>query len=93
MQDTLARDDRVFCIQTMNDLIDSWRCLLPLRGSNQTCGNETFKILKFRNAIVVQNLYKFSTRFQKNIFIITPPPDNTLIYKSSVIWNNVKSIF
>ena len=29
----------------------------------------------------------------KIFFIITPPPGNTFIYKSSVIWNSVKSIF
>ena len=29
----------------------------------------------------------------KESFIITPPPDNTFIYKSSVRWNSVKSIF
>ena len=57
------------------------------------CANETFKILKFRSPIVVHNLYKFSTRGQRNLFIITPPPYNTFIYKSSVIWNSVKSIF
>ena len=49
--------------------------------------------LKFRSPIVVHNLYKFSTRGRRNLFIITPPPDNTFIYKSSVIWNSVKSIF
>ena len=57
------------------------------------CANETFEILKFRSPIVIHNLYKFSTRGQRNLFIITPPPDNTFIYKSSVIWNSVKSIF
>ena len=42
----------------------------------------------------MHNLYKFSTRSQKNIFfIITPPPGNTFIYKFSVIWNSVKCIF
>ena len=57
------------------------------------CANETFKILKFRSPIVFHNLYKFSTHGQNNLFIITPPPDNTFIYKSSVIRNSVKSIF
>ena len=37
------------------------------------CANETFKILKFRSPIVVHNLYKFSTRGQRNLFIITSP--------------------
>ena len=55
--------------------------------------NETFKILKIRIPIAVHNLYKFSTRGQKNIFIITPSPGNTFIYKSSVVWNSVKIIF
>ena len=45
------------------------------------------------NTQQVHNLYKFSTRGQMNLFITTPPPDNTFIYKSSVIWNSVKSIF
>ena len=40
----------------------------------------------------MHNLYKFSTRGKRNLFIITPPPGNTFIYKSSVIWNSVKSI-
>ena len=31
------------------------------------CANETFKILKFRSPIVVHNLYKFSTRGQRNL--------------------------
>ena len=57
------------------------------------CANETFKIQKFRSPIVVHNLYKFSARDQRNLFIITPPHDKTFIYKSSVIWNSVKSIF
>ena len=38
----------------------------------------------------MHNLYKFSTRGQKNLFIITPTPGNTFLYKSSVIWNSVK---
>ena len=41
----------------------------------------------------MHNLYKFSARGQKNLFIITPPPGNIFIYKSSVIWNSVKSVF
>ena len=56
------------------------------------CANETFKILKFRSPIAVHNLYKFSTRGQKNLFNTTPPPGHIFIYKSSVIWNSVKSI-
>ena len=50
------------------------------------------KLLKSLNLKGVHNLYKFSTRGRKNLFIITPQPGNTFIYKSSVIWNNVKSI-
>ena len=34
-----------------------------------------------------------SLQVVKGFFIITPPPGNTFIYKSSVIWNIVKSIF
>ena len=48
------------------------------------CANETFKIFKFRSPIAVHDLYKFSTRGQRNIFIITPPPGNTFIYESTV---------
>ena len=29
----------------------------------------------------------------KRIFFIITPPDNTFIYKPSVIWNSIKSIF
>ena len=52
------------------------------------CANETFKILKFRSPIVVHNLYKFSTRGQRNLFIITSPSDNTL-YTSPVLYGTV----
>ena len=48
------------------------------------CANETFKIIQFRSPIVVHNIYKFSKRGQKNLVIITPLPDNTVIHKSSV---------
>ena len=57
------------------------------------CANETFKILKCRSPIAVHNLYKFSTRGQRNLVIITPPPDNTFIYKSSVIENRKNILF
>ena len=54
------------------------------------CANETCKIIKFRSPIKIYNLYTFSTR--KKLLILTPPPNNTFIYNSSIIWNRVKNL-
>ena len=52
-------------LQTQNHVPHKWYMIYLYY-----CANETFKILKFRSSIAVHNLYKFSTRGQKNIFII-----------------------
>ena len=56
------------------------------------CANETFKILKFRSPIKIHSMYKLSSRGQKQLFILTPPPSDTFIYNSSIIWNKVRNI-
>ena len=52
--------------------------------------NEVFKIFKFRSPIAVLNLFKFSTLDQKDLFLITPTPSNTFVYKGGVNWNVIK---
>ena len=54
------------------------------------CSNETCKILKFRSPIKMYDSYKFSTR--KKLLILTPNPDSTFNYNSSVTWNKVKNL-
>ena len=56
------------------------------------CTNETFKIFKFRTPIAIHELYKFSNRCHKQLFIITPVPSESFIYKSSVLWNKVRNL-
>ena len=53
------------------------------------CANETFKILKFRSPIKIHSMYKLSPRSQKQLFILTPPPCDTFVYNSSMIWNTL----
>ena len=53
---------------------------------------ETFKILKFRLPTSLLAHYSFSTRkYLTYTKIIPPKPDNQFIYKSSIIWNTIRS--
>jgi hypothetical protein len=54
------------------------------------CINESFKIFKFRSPIAVLNLFKFSALSQKALFLLTPKPSESFIYKASVSWNIIK---
>ncbi len=49
-----------------------------------------FKIFKFGSPIAVLNLFKFSTLDHKDLFLITPKPSDTFVYKGSVNWNLIK---
>ena len=35
-------------------------------------------------------IFNFSKRGQKNLFIISPRPSETFFYRASVIWNSVR---
>ena len=54
---------------------------------------ETFKVLKFKTPIKILDLYDFSSRSHKELFILTPMPSNTFCYKSSIVWNKVRNLF
>ena len=49
------------------------------------CITNLFKILKYRSPIALLDLFKISGR--KDTFLITPPPSQSFVYKSSVLWN------
>ena len=54
------------------------------------CTNEVFKILKFKSPVALYETFNFSKRGYKNLFIITPRPSDTFVYRTSVIWNSVR---
>ena len=54
------------------------------------CCCEVFKILKFRCPIAFHSMYKFSSRQQKNLFLITPRPSDSFVYRTSSMWNTVR---
>ena len=56
------------------------------------CANEIFKILKFRSPIKIHSTYRLSSRGQKQLYILTPPPGDTFVYNSSMIWNKVRNM-
>ena len=56
------------------------------------CANEIFKILKFRSPIKIHSTYRLSSRGQKQLYILTPPPSDTFVYNSSMIWNKVRNM-
>ena len=53
---------------------------------------EVFKVFKFHSPIALHNLYKFSSRGLKNLFLITPQPSTSYVYKTSKIWNSVRQM-
>ena len=56
------------------------------------CFMETFKILKFRLPTSLLAHYSFSNRkYLTYIKLIPPKPNNQFIYKSSIIWNTIRS--
>ena len=56
------------------------------------CANETFKIMKFKSPIAIHDLFTFSNRGHKQLFIITPRPNDTYLYTSSAMWNKIRNI-
>ena len=54
--------------------------------------NETFKILKFRSPISIHDMYNGSKRNGKELFLITPAPNDSYLYKSCIAWNKTRNI-
>ena len=40
----------------------------------------------------IHDLFKFSSRGQRSLFIITPPPNDSYVYRMSVMWNSVRTV-
>ena len=53
---------------------------------------KVFKIFKYKIPIAINDLFKFSRRGQRSLFIITPPPNDSYVYRMSVIWNSVRTV-
>ena len=53
---------------------------------------EVFKVFKYKSPIAINDLFKFSSRGQRSLFIITPPPNDSYVYRMSVIWNSVRTV-
>ena len=56
------------------------------------CTIETYKIFKYNSPITLFDKFKFSKRSHKDLFIITPTPSASFIYRASVIWNMARQI-
>ena len=56
------------------------------------CGNEMFKILKFRIPISMFDLFQLSNRAGKETLLITPNSANNFLYQGSLIWNVVRDL-
>ena len=53
---------------------------------------DVFKVFKYKSPIAINDLFKFSSRGQRSLFIITPPPNDSYVYRISVIWNSVRTV-
>lgn len=47
-------------------------------------------MFKFRSPVAVLSLFKFSSLAHKDLFLITPRPSDSFVYKASVSWNVAK---
>ena len=45
-----------------------------------------------KSPIAINDLFKFSRRGQRSLFIITSPPNDSYVYRMSVIWNSVRTV-
>ena len=52
-----------------------------------------FNVFKYKSPIAINDLFKFSIRGQRSLFIITPPPNDSYVYRTSVIWNSVRTVY
>ena len=50
---------------------------------------EVFNVFKYKSPIAINDLFKFSSRGQRSLFMITPPPNDSYVYRMSVIWNSI----
>ena len=53
------------------------------------------KFSSYKSPIAINDLFKFSSRGQKSLFIITPSPNDSyvyIMYRLSVIWNSVRTV-
>ena len=57
---------------------------------NYRCIIEVFKILKLRVPISIFSEFNLSDRNFKDTFLLTPPPANHFLYKSSILWNIIR---
>ena len=55
------------------------------------CGNEIFKILKYRSPIKIFELFQLSARSSKNLLLITPKQSATIVYRAGTLWNFIRT--
>ena len=53
---------------------------------------EIFKIFKYASPVALYSMFKFSNRGHKNLFIITPSPNDSYLYRMSSIWNSIRVV-
>ena len=53
---------------------------------------EVFKVFKYKSPIAINDSFKFSSRGQRSLFILTHPPNDSYVYRMSVIWNSVRTV-
>ena len=56
------------------------------------CGNEMFKILKFRTPICMFELFRLSNRTGRETLLLSPSPSNSFLYHGCLVWNVVRDL-
>ena len=56
------------------------------------CGNEMFKILKFRTPMSIFELFQLSDRTGRETLLLTPSPSDSFLYHGCLIWNVVRDL-
>ena len=53
---------------------------------------EVFEIFKYKSPVAINDLFKFSSCGQRSLFIITPSPNDSYVYRMNVMWNSVRTV-
>ena len=49
-------------------------------------------MFKYASPVALYSMFKFSNRGHKNLFIITPSPNDSYLYRMSSIWNSIRVV-
>ena len=81
--------DEFYCKEHTKPLFNKLEIMTVHNIYSYHCEIELLKILKFRLPISLYSKFELSKR--KDTFLLTPTPSTNFMYKSSVLWNSLRT--